>query len=149
MEILLLKDVEGLGHAGEIKKVAGGYARNFLIPRGLAVPADAGARKRAEAIREASQRRQQRQLSEAQTLAAKLNGLTLRFKVKAGEKDRLYGSITNADIAEAIEREIGQTVDRRHIELERPIRELGVHKVPVRLMAKIEPIVTVVVEREE
>ncbi|MCS7221939.1 MAG: 50S ribosomal protein L9 [Anaerolineae bacterium] len=149
MEILLLKDVEGLGHAGEIKKVAGGYARNFLIPRGLAVPADAGARKQAEAMREASQRRQQRQLSEAQALAAKLNGLTLRFKVKVGEKDRLYGSITNVDIAEAIEREIGQKVDRRHIELERPIRELGIHKVPVRLMAKIEPVVTVVVEREE
>ena len=149
MEILLLKDVKGLGRAGEIKKVAGGYARNFLIPRGFAVPADAGARKRAESLREISQRRQQRQLSEAQTLAAKLSGLVLRFKVKAGEKDRLYGSITNVDIAEAIAREIGQTVDRRHIELTRPIRELGTHQVPIRLLAGIEPVVTVVVEREE
>ncbi len=149
MEVLLLKDVEGLGQAGQIKKVAGGYARNFLIPRGLAVPADAGARKQAESLREASERRQQRQLSEAQALAARLDGLTLRFKARAGENDRLYGSITNADIAEAIEREIGQAVDRRHIELERPIRELGTHKVPIRLMAKIEPVVTVVVEREE
>ncbi len=148
MEVLLLKDVEGLGHAGEIKKVAGGYARNFLIPRGLAVVADKGARKQAAHLREATERQQARQTSAAQALANKLSELTLRFTAKAGENDRLYGSITAADIVEAIEREIGQAVDRRHVELEHPIRELGTHQVAIRLMPNIIPRVTVVIERE-
>ncbi len=148
MEVLLVKDVEGLGEAGEIKEVAGGYARNYLIPRGLAVPADKAARKRAAALREAAARRRARQESEAQTLAERLSALTLQFKAKVGEKDRLYGSITSGDIAEAIEREIGQAVDRRRILLEHPIRELGTHKVAIRLMPNIVPEITVVVERE-
>lgn len=148
MEILLIKDVEGLGHAGQIKKVASGYARNFLIPRGLAVAATAGARKQAEQMLEAAKRRQEHQLTEAKALAEKLSAITLRFTAKAGENDRLYGSITAADIAEAIARELGREVDRRHIELERPLRELGEHYVPIRLHANVEPSVRVVIERE-
>ena len=148
MEVMLTKDVEGLGYAGEIKNVAGGYARNYLIPRGLAVPATKGIRKQAAALREAAERRRARQLSEAQALAEKLSQITLRFTAKAGENDRLYGSITSQDIAEAIERETGQAVDRRRIELEHPIRELGTHQVAIRLMSDVVPQVTVVVERE-
>ena len=148
MEVLLIQDVEGLGQAGEIKEVAGGYARNYLIPKGYAVPADKSARKRAAALREAAEKRRARQVAEAQTLADRLNALTLRFQAKVGEKGRLYGSITSGDIAEAIEREIGQEVDRRRIQLEHPIRELGTHKVAIRLMPELIPEVTVIVEPE-
>ncbi|GAB4557449.1 MAG: 50S ribosomal protein L9 [Anaerolineae bacterium] len=148
MDVLLLKDVEGLGHAGEIKKVAGGYARHFLIPRGLAVIADESARKKAAQIREAAERRRQRQTLEAKALAEKLQALTLTFRVRAGANDRLYGSITAQDIAEAIASQIGQEIDRRLVQLEHPIRELGTHRVPIRLMADIIPKVTVEVVRE-
>ena len=148
MEVLLIKSVEGLGTPGQIKKVAGGYGRNFLIPRGLARAATESARKQAATLHEAEQRRQARQVSEAQALANRINAITLRFTAKAGEGDRLYGSITSADIAEAVERELDQAIDRRHIELERPLRELGTHKVAIRLQTNIEANVTVIVERE-
>ncbi len=148
MKVMLTQDIEGLGQAGEIKEVAGGYARHYLIPRGLALPATKGVRKQAAAIREAAERRRAREMNEAQALAEKLNALTLRFTARAGESDRLYGSITSSDIAEAIEREVGQAVDRRHIELERPIRQLGTHQVSIRLMSNVIAQVTVVVERE-
>ncbi|HEY63260.1 MAG TPA: 50S ribosomal protein L9 [Caldilineae bacterium] len=148
MKVMLIQDVEGLGLAGEIKEVAGGYAQHYLIPRGLAIAATKGVMKQAKAIREAAERRRARELNEAQALAEKLNQLTLRFTARAGESDRLYGSITSADIAEAIEREVGQAVDRRHIQLERPIRQLGTHQVSIRLMPNVTAEITVVVERE-
>ena len=149
MEILLLKDVPGLGQAGEVKKVADGYARNFLIPKGLAVLATKSALKQAELKRQAEERRQKKMEQKVARLAELIAKTTLTFRAKAGEEDRLYGSITSADIAEALEREIGEPVDKRKIELEEALRELGTHQVPIRLSANLMPMVTVVVEKEE
>jgi large subunit ribosomal protein L9 len=149
MKVLLTETVDNLGSAGEIKKVADGYARNFLIPKGLAVPATAGALKQAELMRQAEARRQRQEKVEAESLAMTLSQVVLTFQVKAGEKDKLYGSVTSADIAEAFERETGQTIDKRKVELEEPIRELGSYDVPIKLLPDLAPRITVIVEREE
>jgi large subunit ribosomal protein L9 len=149
MDVLLLKDVEDLGEAGEIKRVADGYARNYLVPRGMAVRATPGAIKQAEKQRQAASRRQAKELSEAQALAQVLDGVSVTFQARAGETDRLYGSITNVNIAEALEEKVGQEVDRRKIEMEEPLKELGTHAVTVHLAPGAEAKVTVVIEREE
>jgi len=149
MKIILVKDVKNLGQAGEIKTVADGYARNFLIPKGLAVPATEAALKQLELRRKAQARREQRAAEEAHLLAETLSQLTLTFKAKAGEKGKLYGSITSADIAEALERQTGRAFDKRKVGLEEPIRELGTYRVPIKLMANLAPEVTVIVEGEE
>jgi large subunit ribosomal protein L9 len=149
MKILLTQDVENLGQAGEITTVADGYARNFLIPRGMGVLATEGARKRAKVRRKAEAKHQRQAEEKAASLAEILWQLTLTLKVKAGEKDRLYGSVTSGDIVEALEQQTGRVFDKRKVQLERPIRELGVHKVPIKLMTDVMPEVTVVVEREE
>jgi large subunit ribosomal protein L9 len=149
MKVLLTETVDNLGSAGEVKKVADGYARNFLIPKGLAVAATEGALKQAELRRQDEARRQQRMKMEAESLAKTLSQVTLTFQAKAGEKDKLYGSITNADIAEALERETGQPIDKRKVELEEPIRELGSYYVPIKLLPDFAPRITVIVERED
>jgi large subunit ribosomal protein L9 len=149
MQVLLLQDVEQLGQAGDIKKVADGFGRNYLIPRGLAVVATPGAIKQAELARQASARRQAVALSEAQAMAQLLDGQTVTFQARAGEEDRLYGSITSANIAEALEEKVDQEVDKRKIDLEEPIKELGTHAVTIRLAPEAEAKITVVVEREE
>lgn len=148
MQVLLKKDVPGLGHAGEVKRVADGYALNYLIPRGLATAATEGALKQAQQLKEATERQRQRQQSEAERLAQKLSGLTLTFKAKAGDGDKLYGSVTSADIAEAIAKATGEVVDKRRIELAHAIKELGTHQVLLRLAPETVATVTVVVERE-
>lgn len=149
MDVLLLQDVAQLGKAGDVKHVSDGYARNYLFPKGLAELATPGAVKKAEQIRQASIHRQAKEFSEAQALAQLLDGQTVTFQARAGESDRLYGSITNAHIAEALEEKIGQEVDRRKIDLEEPLKELGTHAVTIRLAAEAEAKVTVVIEREE
>lgn len=149
MKVVLKKDVPGLGKAGEIKKVADGYARNYLIPKGLAAVATPGAIKQAELERAAEERRAQKLQQEAQELAQRLASQTLIFKARAGEGDRLYGSITNADIARAIQEAVGMEVDKRKVLLEHPIRELGEHTVAVKLHTDVLSHVKVVVEREE
>lgn len=149
MKILLTQDVENVGEAGEITTVADGYARNFLIPKGWAVLATEGAVRRAKSRRKVEAKRQRRAEEEAASLAEILWQQKLTFKAKAGEKDRLYGSITSSDIAEALGREMGQDFDKRKIQLERPIRELGTHRVPIKLITGVAPEITVVVEREE
>ena len=149
MEVLLLKDVEQLGEAGEIKRVSNGYARNFLIPRGLAVIATPGAVRQAELQLESEARRQAKELDEAQALAQALDGRTVTFQARAGESDRLYGSITNANIADALSEQVEQEVDRRKIEMDEPLKELGTHAVTIRLAPGAVAKVTVVIEREE
>lgn len=149
MQVLLIKNVDQLGRAGDVKRVADGYARNFLFPQGLAVIATAGAIKQAELQREAEARRRALALSEAQALAQLLDGQTVTFHARAGEGDRLYGSITSAAIAEALEEKIGQPVDRRKLDLEEPLKDLGTHAITIRLAAAAEAKVTVVIEREE
>lgn len=149
MQVLLLQDVERLGQAGEVKRVADGYARNYLFPRDLAVIATPGAIKQAEKLSQAEERREANALTEAQALAQALDGQTVTFQARAGETDRLYGSITNVNIGEALSELIGQEVDRRKIDLEEPLKDLGTHSVTVRLAAEAEAKVTVIIEREE
>ena len=149
MQVLLIQDVDQLGRAGDIKKVAEGYARNYLIPRRLAVPATEGAIKQAEQHRQAAGRRQIKAITEAQAFAQILDGITLTFQARAGESDRLYGSITNAHIAEALTEKVGREVDKRKVDLEEPLKELGTHAVTVRLAPEAEAKIIVVVEREE
>jgi large subunit ribosomal protein L9 len=148
VKVLLKQDVPNLGEAGTIKNVADGYARNYLIPRRMAVIATAGAVKQAQLQQEAEARREAQAQEEAEGLSVELTGVTVTFHVRAGENEQLYGSITNADIARALEEKVGRTIDRRKIELEEPIRRLGSYRVPVRLAEDHVPHVGVVVERE-
>lgn len=148
MEVLLLRDIKRLGKAGEIKKVADGYARNYLIPRGLAVLATPGAIRRKEVQAAIEEQREERIRTDSAALAEKLAQTQLTFKVRAGEKGRLYGSITAADIAAEIEKQTGVPLDKRKVDLEEPIHLLGTHQVPIRLLAGVVPEVTVVVEQE-
>ncbi len=149
MQVLLLKDVAGIGHAGDIKEVSGGYAKNYLFPKNLAIAASDGAQKQAQSLREAAERRRDRKLVEAKSLASRLDGQVLAFKVRAGEGDRLYGSITNSDIAEALSRIVGTEIERRQVDLEHPIKSLGAHPVPVKVASGVTATVVVQVERVE
>lgn len=148
MKVLLTQAVANVGKPGEIKTVADGYARNYLIPRGMATVATAGAVKQAEAQREAETRREVKFAAENQALATRLASTRVTLTAKVGSQNRLYGAITHADIADALARELGQPIDRHRIELEGPIRHLGEHKVPIRVARELVPQVTVVVERE-
>jgi len=149
MQVLLLKDVAGIGHAGDIKEVSGGHAKNYLFPKKLAVPASEGAQKQAQSLREAGERRRDRKLTEAKAQASKLDGQLLTFKVLAGEGDRMYGSVTTAEIAEALSKVAKTEIDRRQIELEHPIKSLGQHSVPVKVASGVTATIVVNVEREE
>lgn len=148
MEVLLLRDVPGLGSAGQVKKVSEGYARNFLFPRKLAVVASAGAVKQAKGIKQAAVRREAKTLAEAQELAGLLAQVTLTFRAKAGEAERLFGSVTSGDIAEALARERHITVDKRKIDLETPIKELGTRQVAIKLHPAVTAQVAVIVEKD-
>lgn len=146
MKVLLLRDHDKLGKAGDIKNVADGYARNFLLPRGLAVLATAGALKQAETIRRAEEKRRAKLFAEAQAVANQLTGTTRIFHALASEAGKLYGSITAGDIAEAVQREKGIELDKRRIELREPLRSLGTHTVSVRLAAELVPALMVIIE---
>lgn len=147
MRVLLLKDVYKLGRAGDVKKVADGYGRNFLLPQGLAVPATPGALKQAERISRTANEQRTRLNQELGAVAERLNGLRLTFPVKAGETGKLYGSITQAMLAESIEQATGAKVDKRQIDCQ-PIKTLGVHRAGVRLTIDLVPEVAVIVHRE-
>jgi len=147
MKVLLLKDVYKLGRAGDVKKVADGYGRNFLLPQGLAALAIPGMLKQTERIRGQAEKERNRLNIEMGSIAEQLNELTLNFGVKAGETGKLYGSINSAMIVEGIEQETAVVVDRQQIEAQ-PIKTLGVHEVKVRLTLDLIPEITVVVHRE-
>lgn len=148
MEVLLKQDVKGVGNAGDIKKVASGYARNFLIPQGLAIPANKGATKQAQQIKSAAERRYDRERASAASLAERINSQSLTFHARAADTGRLFGSITASDIAEAMEQKLGVEISKRQIDLEHPLRDLGSHQVPVRLLSDVIPNITVLIERE-
>ena len=147
MRVLLLKDVKGLGQVGQIKDVAGGYATNYLFRQGLARQVTEGAVKQVEQVKEATARKEERKLTEAKLLAERFDGQQVSFKAKTGEGDRLYGSITAADVAEALSQKTGLTVERRYLELEHPIKALGEHRVQLKLGPGLFAYVTVIVER--
>jgi large subunit ribosomal protein L9 len=143
MKVLLIEDVDNLGYAGDVKKVADGYGRNYLLPRNMAVMATPGALKQAETIRRAGEKRRAQEKSDAQTIANQLVGLELFFERRAGETGKLYGSVTSADIAEAIKAKTGLDVDKRKVALPEPIRQLGPQNVLIKLMVEVTATVKV------
>jgi len=147
MKVLLLKDVYKLGRAGDVKKIADGYGRNFLLPQKLAVLATPGALKQVEYIREQATVKRAIVNKEMSGIADKLAKVSLYFPAKAGETGKLYGSISPQMIAEAIQKKSGIEVTRRQMDLE-PIRTLGEHKIHIRLTMDLIPEVTVFVHRE-
>jgi large subunit ribosomal protein L9 len=147
MKVLLMQDVYKLGHAGDVKKVADGYGRNFLLPQGLAVLATPGALKSIERIRVKASATRELLNTELKGVAEKIQGMVLTYTTKAGETGKLYGSITTSEIAEDITKQIGANIDRRQIESQ-PIRIVGEHKARVRLTIDLVPEVKIIVQRE-
>lgn len=137
MIVILKKDVKGTGKAGEVIKVSPGYARNMLIPRGLAVEATEGNVRNLEKQKQIQKENEAKEKAKAEELASKLSKENIVIKTKAGEGGRLFGSITNKDISEAIEKQLGIKIDRRKIVLENPIKELGVVNVEAKLYTEV------------
>lgn len=150
VKLILREGVAKLGEAGDVVTVRAGYARNYLLPRGMAYEATESNLRRLEAERKRAEERARRDYLEARRRAKALEGLSLTFQARAGEESKLFGSITNADIADRIaEQGLDFEVDRRQIELEEPIRALGVFSVPIRLHAEVRPEIKVWVVKEE
>ena len=143
MRVILRDTVDGLGRKGDICVVADGYARNFLVPRGLAIKATEGSAIQAEAMRRAAALRSAADRADAETIASAQAPMVITIKAKAGEGGRLFGSVTAADIAEAIEEQSGAVIDRRTLALDSPLKELGRHEVTVRLHSDVEAAVAV------
>lgn len=148
MKVMLMKDVYNLGRAGEVKKVADGYARNFLIPQKLAVPASAGALKQIEKIQAAAAKQRELLNEEMSGIAEQIKALELVFKAKVGETGKLYGSVTQQAIMDAVNEKLHTNLDRHLIETQ-PLREAGEHMVRIRLTFDLVPEVKVIVESDE
>jgi len=148
MKVILLQDVRGVGDAGAVATVADGYARNFLLPRKLAISATPGNLKNLEQHRVIIKRQQVTEARTAEAMAERLAGITLKLGGKAGEAGRLYGSITNTMVAEALAAEHGVEVDRRAISFPHPIRVLGSHQAVVHLHKDVEATLNIEVEPE-
>lgn len=149
MKIVMRQDVPKVGEAGTVQTVSNGYARNFLIPKGLAVVASDGELKVAAHNLAVKERKITRQEDLLRSLADKIDGQRLTFTARAGEQGRLYGSITASDVASALAAKISEEVDRRRVVLEDPLRTLGEHTVTVHLVGRLRPQVTVVIEAEQ
>jgi large subunit ribosomal protein L9 len=143
MKVILLQEVQGLGVPGDIKTVADGYARNYLMPRQLVTPATPSALANLQDHIAAEQRRQAKLRSDLEALTERLNAVTLKFAVRVGAQNRLYGSVTNQNIADALREQENILLDRRTIALSEPLRALGTFKVSIRLGQGFEPQVTV------
>ncbi|GAA3861012.1 50S ribosomal protein L9 [Streptomyces sedi] len=137
MKIILTNEVSGLGMAGDVVEVKDGYARNYLLPRGVAIRWTKGGEKDVEQIRRGRKIREIASIEQANDVKAQLEGVTVRLKVRAGDGGRLFGSVTPADIATAVKSAGGPDVDKRRIELSTPIKSLGSHRVSVRLHADV------------
>ena len=149
MKVVFLEDVPNVAEAGEMKEVADGYGRNFLIPRKLAVLADAKSANIVEARLKKKARIQAETEAEMRELAQQLEGKEVILKARSGAKGRLYGSITNADITEELSKSTGLVVDKRVIELEEPIRQIGSYEIAIRLTEDIMPKIKVTIVEEE
>jgi large subunit ribosomal protein L9 len=148
MKVILKDYVYKHGVAGDVVRVADGYARNYLIPRGLAVKATPGAlRDNQHLIKQAAKHREEL-VSLENEVAAKIHGVELVFGMKAGKNNKLYGSVTTANIADALKEKTDVDINRRRIS-ERPLRELGIHEVPVRISSEFSPVLRIVIVREE
>jgi large subunit ribosomal protein L9 len=148
MKVLLKQDVENLGLAGEVHDVANGYGRNYLVPQGYAVVASPGVMNQAHVWRKKAEARRAQIRAEYEALARQIEGVTLTFTARAGESGKLYGSITTAQITDGLNESLGVEIDRRKVDVE-PLRQLGEHKVMVRLSGEIHPKFTVRIESDE
>lgn len=137
MKIILTSDVNGLGTAGDVVEVKDGYARNYLLPRRVAMRWTKGGEKDVEQIRRARTMREIASVEQANEVKSRLEGVTVRLKVRAGSGGRLFGSVTPADIATAVKTAGGPDVDKRRIEVGTPIKSLGVHRVAIRLHPEV------------
>jgi len=149
MKVVFLKDVPGVASAGDVKDVAPGYARNYLLARQLAVAATPAELARVDSIRRAAAQRRERAQDDLRRQAEQLEGLTVTVGAKVGAEDKLYGSVTAADIAQAVAQASGMEVDKRKVELEEPIKRTGEYSVPVRFSHDIIANVKVVVQQEQ
>lgn len=149
MKVLFLADVANVAQAGEVKEVADGYGRNYLLPRGLAVLTTIGALKQQETLRQAHAKREVRLETQAEELAQRLSQTPIAVLARVGRSKRLYGSITSSQIAQEIQKLIGHPIDKRNIRLEEPIKHLGTYQVPVKLTKDTSAIVTLVVHGPE
>jgi large subunit ribosomal protein L9 len=149
MKVVLLEDLPGRGKAGEIKEVSKGYAKNFLLPRGLALLATPTVIKQVESRLEKEKLEEGVDRDKLVELAQQIEGREVRFKARMGAGERLFGSITAADVAEELSRAIGSVIDKKKIDIEKSLRKTGSYEVAVKLASDINPQITVVIEEEE
>ena len=145
MKIVLRADVDNLGKKGDLIDVADGYARNYLVPKGLAIKATPGAEKQADAMRRNRDAQERKTREAAEALATRLAGGTVEIKARAGEGGRLFGSVTAVDIADAVQAQLGVEIDRRRLELDEPLKEIGAADVRLRLHADVDATIRVAV----
>ena len=148
MKVMLTKDVDNVGRAGDVKDVADGYGRNYLIPRKLAVLAHRGVEAEAKRLRDATAKRETKERTEAQELADEIGNKTVVVRLRVGDEGKAFGSITNEDIAVALKQQHQVEVDRRKIDLPEPIRSLGEHQVALRLHREVEAHINLIVTQD-
>jgi large subunit ribosomal protein L9 len=148
MKIILQKSMDRLGDPGDLAEVADGYARNYLIPRGLAIKAEKGTVRHAESLKRAHEARTKARKGEFEMLASQLILAPIVVTARAGDEGRLFGSVTAADVAEAVSARLGVPIDRKDVHLAEPIRSVGTHEVTVHLFAEVDPVVTVDVQAQ-
>ena len=148
MRVMLIKDVANVGNAGDIKEVADGYGRNFLIPRGLARLAGRGVEAEARRLREAANRREMKERDAAQELADLIDNKTVVVRLKVGGEDRVFGAITNDDVATALRLQHQVEIDRRKIDMKDPLKQLGEHRVPLKLHRDVEAHVNLIITQD-
>lgn len=148
MKVMLIKDVQNVGLAGDVKEVADGYGRNFLIPRRMAVLAGRGAEAEARRLREATAKREAKERDDAQELADTIDNKTVVVRLKVGAEDKVFGAITNDDIATALRLQHQVDVDRRKIEVKDPLKQLGEHQVPLRLHRDVTAHINLIITQD-
>ena len=145
---MLTKDVQNIGLAGDVKEVADGYGRNYLIPRKLAVLAGKGAEAEARRLREATARREAKEQDEARDLAELIDNKTVVVRLKVGAEDKVFGAITNDDVATALRLQHQVDVDRRKIDIKDPLKQLGEHQVPLRLHREVTAHINLIITQD-
>ncbi len=149
MKVVLLKEVPGLGEMGQVKEVADGYGRNYLVPKRLAELATPASLAKVEQLKAKEARLRAKVEADLKELGQLLEGMEIKLKAKAGAEGKLFGSVSSADIAEELTRQAGQEIDKRRVVLEDPLRHVGTYPVTVRLGPEVTPTINVVVEPEE
>src|SRR5215472_14598734 len=145
---MLIKDVQNVGQAGDVKEVADGYGRNFLLPRRLAVLAGRGAEAEARRLREATAKREMKERDEAQELADLIDNKTVVVRLKVGAEDKVFGAITNDDVATALRLQHQVEVDRRKIDIKDPLKQLGEHQIPLRLHRDVTAHINLIITQD-